>query len=125
MRPEARALLWDAQEAAQLITTFIAGRDKPGYLSDVLLRSAVERQFQIVGEALNRLSRVDPATAAAVPDLARIVAFRNVLVHGYTVVEDALVCEAATRRPRSQHSAAGSLGRGDHALMENRVAVGT
>lgn len=63
-----------------------------------MLRSAVERQFEIVGEALNRLSRVDPETAALVPDLPRIVAFRNVLAHGYAVIDDALVWQVATRR---------------------------
>lgn len=63
-----------------------------------MLKSAVERQFQIIGEALNRLRRVDPETAQAVPDLRRIVAFRNVLVHGYATIDDALVWEAATAR---------------------------
>jgi uncharacterized protein with HEPN domain len=56
-----------------------------------MLRSAVERQFEIVGEALNQLSKTDPATARKVPDLRRIVAFRNILVHGYATVDDALV----------------------------------
>jgi uncharacterized protein with HEPN domain len=58
--------------------------------------SAVERQFEIIGESLNRLSRIDPPTAANVPDLPRIVAFRNVLVHGYATIDDALVWEVAT-----------------------------
>jgi len=56
-----------------------------------MLKSAVERQFEIVGEALNQLSRVDPALAAKVPELARIVAFRNVLIHGHAMVDDAIV----------------------------------
>ena len=63
-----------------------------------MLRSAVERQFQIIGEALNRLGRIDLATADRVPDLARIVAFRNVLVHGYAQIDDALVWEVASTR---------------------------
>lgn len=63
-----------------------------------MLKSAVERQFQVIGEALNRLSRVDLATADRVPDLPRIIAFRNVLVHGYATIDDALVWEVATTR---------------------------
>lgn len=63
-----------------------------------MLRSAVERQLQIIGEALNRLSKVDSATADRVPDLARIVAFRNALVHGYAPIDDALVWEVASNR---------------------------
>lgn len=56
-----------------------------------MLRSAVERQLEIIGEALNQLSKADPQMGAAIPDLSRIVAFRNILVHGYAVVDNALV----------------------------------
>ncbi len=56
-----------------------------------MLRAAVERQFEIIGEALSGLKRVDPAAAAAIPDLARIIAFRNILIHGYASVDDRLV----------------------------------
>lgn len=63
-----------------------------------MLRSAVERQFQIIGDALNKLRRVDPDTAAQIPDLARIIAFRNVLVHGYATIDNELVWEVATSR---------------------------
>jgi uncharacterized protein with HEPN domain len=66
--------------------------------SDALVRSAVERQFQIIGEALGKLARVDPETASTLEDLPRIIAFRNVLVHGYAVIDDALVWEAAAER---------------------------
>jgi uncharacterized protein with HEPN domain len=52
-----------------------------------VIHSAVERKFQIIGEALNLLSKADAALAASIPDLAQIVAFRNVLIHGYAVVE--------------------------------------
>ena len=48
----------------------------------------MERQLEIVREALNLLSRVVSATAAAIPDLPRIVGFRNVLIHGYASVDN-------------------------------------
>ena len=98
MQPESPALIWDARRAAGRVLEFVAGRSWEDYQRDVMLRSAVERQFQIIGEALNRLSKVDSATADRVPDLARIVAFRNVLVHGYAQIDDALVWEVASTR---------------------------
>jgi len=44
---------------------------------------------------LNQLSRVDPVLASQIPDLPRLVAFRNILIHGYAIVDDALVWDAA------------------------------
>ncbi len=63
-----------------------------------MVRSAVERQFEIIGEALNQLSRADPTLAARVPDPRRLVAFRNILIHGYATVDDNIVWDAATTR---------------------------
>ena len=88
---QAAKYLWDARRAAERITRFTAGRGYDDYLADEMLRSAVERQFEIVGEALAGLRRVAPELAAGIPDLPRIVAFRNVLIHGYATVDDRLV----------------------------------
>ena len=88
---QAAKYLWDARRAAERITRFTAGRGYDDYLADEMLRSAVERQFEIVGEALAGLRRVTPELAAGIPDLPRIVAFRNVLIHGYATVDDRLV----------------------------------
>jgi len=60
-------------------------------LSDELLRSAVERQFEIIGEALAALRRTDTKAAASIPEVDRIIAFRNVLIHGYAKVDDRIV----------------------------------
>jgi uncharacterized protein with HEPN domain len=91
MPRDPRAFLWDARDAADAIATFIKGRTLAEYLSDRLLRSAVERQCEIVGEALNRPSRHAPELAALIPALPRAVAFRNLLIHGYATVDDATV----------------------------------
>jgi uncharacterized protein with HEPN domain len=51
----------------------------------------VERQFEIIGEALSRLSKEAPDLADRVPNLRNIVGFRNVLIHGYAVIDDGRV----------------------------------
>jgi len=91
MHADARKLLWDAQQASERVARFTAGKTFVDYEADDYLRSAVERQFEIIGEALNQLGRIDPDTAAAIPELPRIVAFRNVLIHGYASVDNRLV----------------------------------
>ncbi len=88
---EAAKYLWDAQYAAERITRFTSGRSFDDYLADDMLRAAVERQFEIIGEAFAGLRRVDPAVAAAIPDLPRIIAFRNVLIHAYATIDPRLV----------------------------------
>lgn len=60
MPRDVRTYLWDAIRAADLVGTFIADKSLGDYRGDDMLRSAVERQFEIVGEALNQLSRADP-----------------------------------------------------------------
>jgi uncharacterized protein with HEPN domain len=94
MARDPKAYLWDAKTAADAIADFVAGRTFEQYKSDLLLRSAVERQFEIVGEALNQLSRIAPGLAAQVPDIGRIIAFRNILIHGYAIVDDEIVWRA-------------------------------
>ena len=54
----------------------------------------MEQQFEIVGEALARLARLDAALSAEVPDLRKIGAFRNILAHGYAVIDRARVPRA-------------------------------
>lgn len=91
MHADAHKLLWDAQQAAERIVRFTAGRTYADYGADEFLRSAVERQFEIVGEALNRMARIDPDIATAIPELPRIIAFRNILIHGYASVDNRIV----------------------------------
>lgn len=89
--------LWDARRAAERITRFAAGRTFDNYVTDEMLRAAVERQFGIIGEAFAGLRRIDPVTAATIPDLALIIDFRNVLIHNYSTVDNRLVWQAIER----------------------------
>ena len=91
MRRDSKTLLWDARDAASAISSMTAGKSFADFDTDIVLRSAVERQFEILGEALAQLARLDAALAAKVPDLREIVAFRNVLIHGYALIDRARV----------------------------------
>jgi uncharacterized protein with HEPN domain len=86
-----RAYLSGAREAADDILSFTAGKTFADFHGDGLLRAGVERKLEIVGEALSQLRRLRPDLAAKVPDLAQIIAFRNILVHGYHAIDKTLV----------------------------------
>ena len=86
MRPDPRVLLADVDRAASEITRFTEGMDREAYVGDARTQAAVERKFEIIGEALNRLRQTHPEVAAHIPSLREIVAFRNLLIHGYANV---------------------------------------
>ncbi len=83
MQLEAKKLLFDVREAGRLIALFVEGKSFDDYLDDPMLRSAVERQLEILGEAIGKLGKIAPEVAAAIPESRQIAAFRNVLAHGY------------------------------------------
>ena len=91
MRLEARKYLFDIQQAVDRITRFCEGKKFEDYRGDDLLRSAVERQFEIMGEALSQLAKDDPAVAEQITDYRKIIAFRNILIHAYATVDDRIV----------------------------------
>ena len=71
MQRDPKSLLWDAREAAEVIAAVTMGKSFADFDRDIVLRSAVERQFEIIGEALAQLARIDAAMAQKVPDLRR------------------------------------------------------
>ena len=79
------------RSACAAVAAFTAEKDFAAYSSDALLRSAVERQFEIIGEALGRALRVDTALEKTIPEIHRIVGLRNRLIHGYDSVDDQLI----------------------------------
>lgn len=91
MRLEAKKYLYDVKQAADLLLLFSRGKTFADFTTDPLLRSAVERQFEIIGEALNQLSRIDAETVSAISEHRRIIAFRNILIHGYAEIDHRLV----------------------------------
>ena len=91
MRLESKKYLYDMQRAADLLTEFTSNKSFADYEQDAMLRAAVERQFEIIGEATTQLARVDKAMVARIGGYRRIISFRNLLIHGYADVDDRLV----------------------------------
>jgi uncharacterized protein with HEPN domain len=88
MPPDVLKLLFDMRSAAAGITQFVADRTLADFKSDLMLKLAVEREFEIIGEALSRLVKADPSTAGKTSEYRRIAGFRNVLIHGYDTISD-------------------------------------
>lgn len=83
MRHDARVLLADIDQASADIERFTEGMDMDAYATDSVVQSAVERKFEIIGEALNRLHQNDPNLAERIPGIREVIDFRNLLAHGY------------------------------------------
>lgn len=85
------AHLSDIIEACDAIEAALRGVDRARYESDRLIRSAVEREFIIIGEAVGSLERLDPTMAERISHARMIVGFRNLLTHDYAAIQDVTV----------------------------------
>ena len=91
MSDEVKELLHDVLTECQSIKEFVSGLTFDTYKEDKKTRFAVERSFEIIGEALTRISRIDAIVLESITDSRAIRSFRNVLAHAYDHVEDAIV----------------------------------
>lgn len=100
MRPEAEAagLLWDALQFARNTAVAVGDASEEVFIQGGPVAWATERQLELVGEALGKLRQSAPDVAERIPALAKIVGMRNVLVHGYLIVNPRIVWLAATEQ---------------------------
>ncbi len=91
MNPRSIKRLEDARDACSRIQEFTFGVSLESFLASDLLRSAVERQLEIIGEALGIAAKEDDSVQMQLPELPRIVALRNRLIHGYDSVDPELI----------------------------------
>lgn len=97
MPRDARAYLSDILDSCAAIAAAVHGIDLESYRKNRLVRSAVERELTIIGEAMSALSRTAPMAFASITEARRIVDFRNQLTHAYPNVNDVLVWGIADR----------------------------
>jgi uncharacterized protein with HEPN domain len=84
-------LLHDAIGAIEAATQFIGDISLDGYEASLLLRSAVERQLEILGEACTRLSKEEATLISRIPACRLAIGLRNRIIHGYDSVDDETV----------------------------------
>jgi uncharacterized protein with HEPN domain len=101
--------LWDIEQTCTALMDFLHETNLTRYERDLMLRSAVERQLQNIGEALSQLSRLVQALAVRVPQYRKLIGFRNVLVHGYAGLNNAEVWRVLHENLPELHTAAASL----------------
>ncbi len=94
MNDEIRKNLLDILQAAEEIQVFTEGMDFQAYRDSPVTQRAVERDFEIIGEALSRIKRIDEGVLDYVSEHRRIIGFRNILIHGYDVVDEMIVWNA-------------------------------
>ncbi|MFA6173994.1 MAG: HepT-like ribonuclease domain-containing protein [Kiritimatiellales bacterium] len=91
MDDRVRECLQDILEQTREVQSFTAGITFPMYQADRKTQAAVERKFEIIGEALNRIHSADEELLERIRDYRSIISFRNILAHGYDSVEDRVV----------------------------------
>ena len=97
MNDETRKNLIDTLQAAEEIQGFVCGMDFKAYQNNAVTKRAVERDFEIVGEALNRIKNTDSELLENISEHRRIIGFRNILIHGYDIVDETIVWQAVTK----------------------------
>ena len=91
MRLEVRENLESVLEQGREVQSFVKGMGLDCYIKDSKTRLAVERSFEIIGEALNRAHKDDPETIETIENYRQIISFRNILAHCYDSIEDKIV----------------------------------
>lgn len=99
MQREALKYVYDVKVAAEKIQRFTRNKVESDYLVDELLQSGTERQFEIIGEAIGQLYKIDSTAAESIPDFKKMIAFRNILIHGYASVDPVIVLGCRGREP--------------------------
>jgi len=97
----AQPKLWVIGEDSKNSLLSDVQRSLSDYLADELCQSAVERQLEIAGDALGQMRKLDAVLSSKIPDGAPVVAFRNVLAHGYATLDHRRVYEIASSRGRA------------------------
>lgn len=94
MEHDSRAYLHDIKQACEEIKKITENIGIKEYCASTIVKAAVERKFLVIGEAMTRLRKEYPEIQQKITDSDNIIGFRNILVHGYDIIDDATVWSA-------------------------------
>ncbi|MFC0876670.1 DUF86 domain-containing protein [Saccharicrinis sp. FJH2] len=90
MELEIKKYLFDIKESIDSIESYLGGkRDFAIYMSDKMLRRAIEREFEIIGEAMTKLDRLD--NTLEISSKRQIISMRNRVIHGYDKIDHEII----------------------------------
>lgn len=87
---EIKKYLFDIQESIVSIENYLGEkRDFNRYIEDKMLRRAVEREFEIIGEAMRRIEQLD--STLTISSKKQIISMRNRVIHGYDKIDNDII----------------------------------
>ena len=89
MTDKARKYLFEILESAESIEKYIENIDFFQYQKNKMVRRAVEREFEIIGEATNALLKNNKDIK--ITSAERIIGMRNRVIHGYDKIDDEII----------------------------------
>ena len=90
MDNEIKKYLFDIQESINSIQKYLGDkRDFKVYIADKMLRRAVEREFEIIGEAMSRIEKLD--SSIEISSKRHIISMRNRVIHGYDKIDNEII----------------------------------
>ena len=93
---EPTTILGYIRDVAYLVFQFTEGKSFSEYEQDIMLRSAVERQFITIGESVNLLTKAEPELVSSITNYHQIIGLRNRLAHVFIEINDGIVWRATT-----------------------------
>ncbi len=85
---------FDIKQAIQDIEEFTKNISFQYFKNEKIIQSAVERKFEIIGEALNRVKKLDEKILDRISDSHKIIGLRNVIIHGYDIIDEKIIWDA-------------------------------
>lgn len=91
MDEQIKTWLFDILQSINEIETYFTTTPKKFeiYVKDNKTRRAIERNLEIIGEAVNRITKVDPAFSLT--NAQKIIGTRNRIVHGYDSISNEMI----------------------------------